>query len=45
MVIENVHNFFVFYKLFALQSLWGEHFFELVDNGLLSCMSVVAVNS
>ena len=43
--IENVTNFYGFYKALMLKSLRSELFFELADNGMLSCIPVVAVNS
>jgi hypothetical protein len=45
MVIENVHNFLDFCKALVLQGLRSENFFELADNGLLSCITVVGFNS
>ena len=43
--IENVYKFSVFCNPLTLNSLWGGHFFELADNGLLSCRLVVGFNS
>ena len=43
--IENVNKFHVFYKSLASQSLWSGNFFELADNGVLSCRKVVGKSS
>jgi len=43
--IETVHNFCDFFKALLLQNLRDTYFFELVDNGIVSCTAVVGANS
>ena len=43
--IENVANFCVFSKALMPQGLWNGIFVEFGDNRLLSCTTVVGVNS
>ena len=44
-VIENVYNFYDFYKALMLQSLRKGNFFELADNEVLGCSRVVGADS
>ena len=43
--IKNVYKFSVFCNPLTLKSLWSGYFFELADNGLLSSIQVVGMNS